>query len=78
MRLHFFTVLLTAFLFALSVRADQAGSPETLIIGTASPGGTYYPYGKGLAALLTKYVGVAFIDQPTQGTTQNVPLARSG
>jgi uncharacterized protein len=74
MRLQIVTLTLTAFLITAPVRADQAATPETVIIATASPGGTYYPYGKGLAALLTKYVGLTFVDQPTQGTTQNVLL----
>jgi TRAP transporter TAXI family solute receptor len=74
MRLHTGTLMLTAFLFVPSVHADQTVRPDTLTIGTASPGGTYYPYGKGLAALLTKHVGLTFFDQPTQGTTQNVLL----
>jgi hypothetical protein len=43
-------------------------------IATASPGGVYYPYGHGLAILLTKYLGVTFTDQATQGGVQNVLL----
>jgi uncharacterized protein len=74
MRRQIVTLMLAPFLFATPVRADQAATPETVTIATASPGGTYYPYGKGLAALLTKYVGLSFADQPTQGTTQNVLL----
>jgi TRAP transporter TAXI family solute receptor len=54
--------------------AAESTAPQSITIGTASPGGIYYPYGRGLAALLTKYVGVSFIDQATQGTTQNVKL----
>ena len=52
--------------------------PETVIIATGSPGGVYYPYGQGLAALLTKDVGVTFAAQATQGTVQNVRLVEQG
>jgi uncharacterized protein len=49
----------------------EGTEPESITITTASPGGTYYPYGKGLAMLLTKYMGVTFTDQATQGPVQN-------
>jgi hypothetical protein len=48
--------------------------PTTVIVTTASPGSTYYVYGKGLATLLTKYVGITFSDQATQGPVQNFLL----
>src|SRR5437762_2726380 len=54
--------------------APDTITPDTITIGTASPGGTYYPYGHGLAIMLTKYVGVPFTDQATQGPVQNVVL----
>ena len=31
-------------------RSGEPNWPETLTIGTASPGGTYYAYGEGLRA----------------------------
>jgi hypothetical protein len=74
MRLRFLTVMLPALLLAAPVSADQAGGPDTVIITTASPGGTYYPYGHGLAMMLTKYLGVTFTDQATKGPVQNVLL----
>jgi len=59
----------------LPVRANTAEKQaETIIIATGSPGGVYYPYGQGLAALLTKDVGVTFAAQATQGPSQNVRL----
>jgi TRAP-type uncharacterized transport system substrate-binding protein len=45
-----------------------------MTIATASPGGVGYPYGHGLAMLLTKYVGITFTDQATQGPVQDVLL----
>jgi len=74
MRLHFFTVLLTAFLFAAPVNAADSSEPEAMTISTSSPGSVYYPYGHGLAILLTKYVGVTFTDEPSQASAQNVIL----
>jgi TRAP transporter TAXI family solute receptor len=72
MRLQIITLMLATFLFAVPARADETGNPA--IIVTASPGGTFYVYGKGLAALLTKYSGSTFTDEATQGTVQNIVL----
>ena len=33
--------------------------PSSLTIGSASPGGTYYVYGEGLARILTRALGIA-------------------
>ena len=66
--------LLGAVLFAAPATAAESAEPETVTITTASPGGTYYPYGHGLAIMLTKHLGVVFTDQATQGTVQNVLL----
>jgi len=74
MRLHILSALLTMFVFATPAGADETASPDTVIITTASPGGIYYVYGKGLATLLTKYVGITFSDQATQGPVQNLLL----
>jgi TRAP transporter TAXI family solute receptor len=72
MRLHTLSALLATFLFAVSASADETGNPP--IIVTASPGGIFYVYGKGLAALLTKYLGSTFRAEATQGTPQNIVL----
>jgi len=61
--------------FAVVAAENQS---ETVFIATASPGGVYYPYGQGLAALLTKYVEVPFTAQGTQGTVANVRLIEQG
>jgi uncharacterized protein len=74
MRLHILSALLTLLLFAVPADADETTSPTTVIVTTASPGGAYYVYGKGLATLLTKYVGITFSDQATQGPVQNLLL----
>ena len=35
-------------------RSGEPNWPDHLTIGTASPGGTYYVYGEGLAKILTR------------------------
>jgi uncharacterized protein len=72
MRLQIVTLMLATFLFAVPASADETGNPA--IIVTGSPGATYYPYGKGLAALLMKYLGSTFTAEATQGPPQNVVL----
>ena len=32
--------------------------PDTLTFGTASPGGTYFTYGEGLAKILSRELGI--------------------
>jgi len=73
-RLRLVLVLLGAVLLSTPGTAAEGTEPESITITTASPGGTYYPYGQGLAMLLTKYVGITFTDQATQGPVQNVLL----
>jgi uncharacterized protein len=72
MRLRIVTLMLAAFLFGVPASADETGNPA--IIVTASPGGTGYVYGEGLAAVLTKYLGSPFTAVATQGGTQNIVL----
>src|SRR5262249_42111334 len=52
--------------------------PETLSIGTASPGGTYFAYGEGLARLLTRELRTTVWARPTEGPTENIRLIESG
>ena len=59
-------------------RSGEPNWPETLIIGTASPGGTYYHYGEGLARLLTRKLGLPVIARPTEGAAENIKLLESG
>ncbi|MGA7664264.1 MAG: TAXI family TRAP transporter solute-binding subunit, partial [Pseudolabrys sp.] len=61
--------------------ASRSGEPnwlETLTIGTASPGGTYYRFGEGLARLLTRKLGLPVIARPTEGAAENIKLLESG
>jgi TRAP transporter TAXI family solute receptor len=52
--------------------------PDHLTIGTASPGGTYYVYGEGLAKILTRALDLPVTMRPTDGPTQNIELLEAG
>lgn len=63
---------------ALPARAAEPHWPQTLVIGTASPGGTYSDYGEALARLLTRELGIAVSARATEGPSQNILLLESG
>jgi TRAP transporter TAXI family solute receptor len=76
-----FVVLGAAFgLCALAgvVPAAEPHWPSSLTIGTASPGGTYYAYGEGLARILTRELGIPVVARPTEGPAENIRLLESG
>jgi uncharacterized protein len=52
--------------------------PDHLTIGTASPGGTYYVYGEGLAKILTRALDLPVTMRPSDGPTQNIELLEAG
>jgi uncharacterized protein len=52
--------------------------PPSLTIGTASPGGTYYTYGDGLARVLTRALGIPVLARSTEGPAQNILLLEAG
>jgi uncharacterized protein len=52
--------------------------PETLVIGTAAPGGTYAAYGEGLARILTRELGLPIRTRTTEGPAENVKLLETG
>ena len=52
--------------------------PATLTIGTASPGGTYFTYGEGLAKILTRELGIPVAARATEGPVQNIALLEKG
>jgi TRAP transporter TAXI family solute receptor len=56
----------------------EANWPERLIIGTASPGGTYHQYGEGLARLLTRKLGLPVAARETEGPVENLTLLEAG
>ncbi|MCB1619158.1 MAG: TAXI family TRAP transporter solute-binding subunit [Thiothrix sp.] len=71
---------LTSVFFALAATtaiaqdADRSDWPSTLVVGTASPGGTYAIYGQGLASILSETLGVTASTQQTQGPAHNIVL----
>src|SRR5271166_4755462 len=44
---------------SMRVHAANPDWPKSLTLGTASPGGVYYPYGEALAQILTEKLGIA-------------------
>lgn len=59
-------------------RAAEPNWPDSLILATASPGGTYHAYGAGLARLLTRSLGVPVAARVTEGPNENLTLIESG
>jgi TRAP transporter TAXI family solute receptor len=56
----------------------EAHWPETLAIGTASPGGTYFVYGEALARILTRELKSTVWARSTEGPIENIKLLESG
>src|SRR5688500_1552922 len=52
--------------------------PPVLTIGTASPGGTYYAYGEGLARILTRALNIPVAARPSEGPGQNILMLEAG
>lgn len=59
-------------------RSGEPYWPDQLTIATASPGGTYYVYGEGLAKLLTRALDLPVTMRPTEGPAQNIELLEAG
>jgi TRAP transporter TAXI family solute receptor len=62
----------------MGVRAQLPTWPDTLVLATASPGGTYDVYGQGLARLLTRTLGVRVGTRQTGGPAENIELIERG
>jgi TRAP transporter TAXI family solute receptor len=59
-------------------RSGEPNWPDHLLIGTASPGGTYYAYGEGLAKILTRVLDLPVVRLATEGPVQNIELLEAG
>jgi uncharacterized protein len=59
-------------------RAAEPDWPDHLVIGTASPGGTYYVYGEALAKILTRTLDLPVVRLATDGPVQNIELMEAG
>jgi TRAP transporter TAXI family solute receptor len=64
--------------WAMPAHAGEPNWPDQLKIGTASPGGTYYVYGEGLARILTRALGLPVIRLATGGPAENIELLKKG
>jgi hypothetical protein len=67
-----------ALLWPASSRSGEPNWPDHLTIGTASPGGTYYVYGDGLAKILTRALDLPVARLATEGPAQNIELLEAG
>ena len=57
---------------------DRTGWPDSMTIGTASQGGTYFVYGNGLAAFIGESLGITASGEVTGGPVQNATLVQTG
>jgi uncharacterized protein len=73
-----FAMLLALFAFCQPASAVEPHWPPSLTIGTASPGGTYYAYGEGLARILTRALDLPVTARSTEGPGQNILLLEAG
>jgi TRAP transporter TAXI family solute receptor len=73
-----FAMLLALFAVCQPASAVEPHWPPSLTIGTASPGGTYYAYGEGLARILTRALNLPVTARATEGPGQNILLLEAG
>ena len=71
-------IMIAALAWPGAGRSGEAHWPDTLTIGTASPGGTYHVYGEGLARLLTRKLGLPVGMRETEGPVENLQLLETG
>jgi TRAP transporter TAXI family solute receptor len=71
-------VIAATLTFSSLGRAAEPSWPDHLTIGTASPGGTYFVYGTGLAQILTRALDLSVVARPTEGPAENVALLEAG
>lgn len=61
-----------------AVAQDRDGWPNSMTIGTASQGGTYFVYGNGFASYMSEAIGINASGEVTGGPVQNVTLVETG
>jgi uncharacterized protein len=61
-----------------AVAQDRTGWPNSVKIGTASQGGTFFIYGAGWGGLVQEKLGINTTAEVTGGPTQNLVLVHSG
>ena len=58
--------------------AHASGFPESMKLGTASQGGTYFIYGSGMSKLIHQTLNISTSAEVTGGPIQNLALVESG
>jgi uncharacterized protein len=77
-RLWITALLVAGLLGGGPARSAEPHWPETLMLATASPGGTYHAYGAGLARILARVLGIAVSIRETAGPSENIRLIEAG
>jgi uncharacterized protein len=72
------TAAIGALLVAGTAQAQSDDWPDSLTVGTASQGGTYYVYGSGWANLIADELDISGGGEVTGGPTQNLALVHGG
>lgn len=57
---------------------DRSNWPNSITVGTASQGGTYFIYGNGVASFIGESLGITASGEVTGGPVQNVTLVQTG
>src|SRR5688500_12677314 len=76
--LKIIAMLLALFAVCQPASAVEPHWPSSLTIGPASPGGTYYAYGDGLARILARALALRVTARSTEGPGQNILLLEAG
>lgn len=66
------------FFAAPAIAQDKSDWPQSITIGTASQGGTYFVYGNGLAGYISETLGINASGEVTGGPVQNATLVQTG
>ena len=56
---------------------DREGWPSSIMVGTASQGGTFFIYGAGWAGMIQEMLGVPASSEVTGGPVQNLALTQT-
>ncbi len=78
LRVIAFSAVGTAILSGGSVAQDRSDWPDSITVGTASQGGTYFIYGNGWANFVGQELGINARGEVTGGPVQNASLVQSG
>ena len=72
------TVTGIALFAGTAIAQDRSDWPDSITVGTASQGGTYFIYGSGWANLVQQATGVNASAEVTGGPVQNATLVQTG